>query len=259
VIQGHYQQAEEMLTRARLLGYDLTLPHIALVIEPPVQYARQGMHRPQWNRRVRDELLRAWPTSWVLDDTARVVALLPVAQHPTGQQEDEDYLVARVERLHDTLQRGTLPVLDCSFGIGRVAKTIQNLPQSFREAQRALEIGRQLFGEGQVHAFAQLGVYRLLFHLDGQQELSVFYQEMLGPLLQHDNQHEGNSYIKTLEAFFRYNGNLSEVARTTNFHRNSLIYRLKRIEELLGRSLEDAETRLSLQIALKIHNLQHRS
>jgi len=78
-----------------------------------------------------------------------------------------------------------------------------------------------------------------------------FYRETLGPLFSHDS-----TYIDTLEGFFRCNGNLSEMARTMHFHRNSLLYRLNRIEALLGHSLEDPELRLSLQIALKIHHLQ---
>jgi purine catabolism regulator len=89
--------------------------------------------------------------------------------------------------------------------------------------------------------------------LNGHSELNDFYQETLGPLLGHDS-----TYVETLEGFFRCNGNLSEMARTMHFHRNSLLYRLNRIEALLGHSLEDPELRLSLQIALKIHHLEKR-
>jgi len=147
------------------------------------------------------------------------------------------------------------PLYSC--GIGRIAKNLQGIPQSFREAQQALEIGRRLFGEGKLHSFVHLGVYRLLFHLDGQDELDDFYQEMLGPLLTHDARNDG-TLVETLEGFFRCNGNLSETARVMHLHRNSLLYRLDRIAAILGRSLEDSELRLSLQIALKIHHLQRR-
>ncbi len=140
-------------------------------------------------------------------------------------------------------------------GIGRLAKDVQLIPKSYREAQQALEMGRRLFGDGKLHSFARLGVYRLLFHLHSQKELSDFYQETLGPLLDTDG-HNNSALIETLEGFFRCNGNLSETARTMHLHRNSLLYRLGRIEELLGRSLEDPEFRLSLQIALKIRHMQ---
>jgi PucR family transcriptional regulator, purine catabolism regulatory protein len=94
----------------------------------------------------------------------------------------------------------------------------------------------------------------LLFHLNEQSELQDFYHEMLGPLLKADTRGD-DTLIETLEVYFRCNGNLSETARAMHFHRNSVLYRLGRIEEILGRSLEDAELRLSLQIALKIHHL----
>src|SRR6266496_1032185 len=87
--------------------------------------------------------------------------------------------------------------------------------------------------------------------------LKGHYQQPLGPLLAHDARNDG-TLVETLEGFFRCNGNLSETARVMHLHRNSLLYRLDRIEAILGRSLEDSELRLSLQIALKIHHLQRR-
>ena len=62
-----------------------------------------------------------------------------------------------------------------------------------------------------------------------------------------------SEFVRTLDAFLRAGGNHMRAARDLNVHRNTLIYRLERIQELLGGSnLEDPETRLNLQLALKI-------
>jgi PucR family transcriptional regulator, purine catabolism regulatory protein len=265
VLQGHYQQPEEMMARARLLGYDLATPQVVVIFElsSHAQDVSSRLLLAQWNKRVRDELLRIWPTCWVLAEARRVIALLPLPAHVVdgkveGEHEYENTIYTRLERLLDriSLETGKMNGVvspEYSCGCGRIAQDLQGIPVSFREAQQALEIGRRLFGEGKLHSFARLGVYRLLFYLDGNSELTHFYQETLGPLLEYDT-----TYVETLEGFFRCNGNLSEMARTMHFHRNSLLYRLNRIEGLLGRSLEDPELRLSLQIALKIHHLRKR-
>jgi len=260
ILQGHYQQPEEMLARARLLGYDLTTPQTVVLFEiSNEQEVPSGGSFAQWSKRVRDELLRAWPGCWVLIESRRVTALLSVPlvdDNPETDREGENNLYTRLERIVSripSIRSNGSSLFTYSCGIGRIAKNLQGIPLSFREAQQALEIGRRLFGEGNLHSFARLGIYRLLFYLNGHNELNDFYYETLGPLLNHDS-----TYVETLEGFFRCNGNLSEMARTMHFHRNSLLYRLNRIESLLGRSLEDPELRLSLQIALKIHHLQKR-
>lgn len=265
VLHGHYQQPEEMLARVRILGYDLAAPQTIVIFEVPNSEPDFPPSSPyaQWSRRVRDELLRVWPSCWVLGESHKVVAILPMVELANGienEHESENNTFARLERVHARMlqSRGSTPGIPLySCGIGRIAKNLQSIPQSSREAQQALEIGRRLFGEGKIHSFAHLGVYRLLFYLDGQSELIDFYQETLRPLLNHDARN-GGTWIETLECFFRCNGNLSETARIMHLHRNALLYRLGRIEELLGRSLEDSELRLSLQIALKIHHLQKR-
>ncbi len=263
VLQGNYQQADEILTRARLLGYDLLVPQIVAIFEiaqNEPEYPTSSF-QAQWSKRIREELQRIWPACWVSFEVRRVIALLPTNQsNGADESEIEKTIFTRIDRVQSRLQQGKtgngdLPTF--TAGVGRLAKDVQQIPQSYREAQQALEIGRRLFGEGDIHYFTRLGIYRLLFYLYGHEELSDFYQETLGFLLESDR-HSNSALIETLESFFHCNGNLSETARTMHLHRNSLLYRLGRIEELLGRSLEDPELRLSLQIALKIRHMLNR-
>ncbi len=265
VVQGNYQQAEEMQVRARLLGHDLSIPQAVVLFElaqEETTYATSGPYA-QWSKRLREELLRTWPTAWVIHEPRRVMALLPCARTASVSDEDDDTIdeqaiLNSLERTQARLQpQNARNKLFYSGGIGQITKSVQAIPQAWREAQQALEIGRRLFGEGKLHSFARLGIYRLLFPLYGEQTLMDFYRETLGPLLDADNR-SNQALLETLEGFFRCNGNLSETARVMHLHRNSLLYRLSRIEELLGHSLEDAELRLSLQIALKIRVLLER-
>jgi len=261
VLQGNYQQTDEILTRARLLGFDLLVPQVVAIFEmgqvEPGYPA--GGFQAQWSKRIRDELQRIWPTCWVSFEARRVLALLPTNESIGAiDGEFEKTISTKMDRVQARLQQqgkiGNGNLIAFTAGFGRVAKDVQQISQSYREAQQALEIGRRLFGEGKIHYFARLGIYRLLFHLYGHQELPDFYQETLGPLSESDSR-SNNALIETLECFFKCNGNLSETARTMHLHRNSLLYRLGRIEELLGRSLEDPEVRLSLLIALKIRHM----
>src|SRR6266566_4390644 len=263
VLQGNYQNSDEIVARARLLGYDLQIPQVVVIFElaqEEPEYAT-GSPQAQWSRRIRDELQRVWTGCWISIEARRVLATLPISEsYADDENESEKAIFSRLERAQARIQQanagnGGHPIF--TGGIGQLAKAVQRIPQSNREAQQALEIGRRLFGEGKIHSFARLGIYRLLFHLYGHEELSDFYQETLGPLLESDSR-SNSALIETLETFFRCNGNLSETARAMHLHRNSLLYRLGRIEELLGRSLQDPELRLSLQIALKIRHMLNR-
>ncbi|HLX39722.1 MAG TPA: PucR family transcriptional regulator ligand-binding domain-containing protein, partial [Ktedonobacteraceae bacterium] len=105
VVQGNYQQPEEMLTRARLLGYDLTLPQVVVIFELATELDyTPGSPQAQWGKRVREELLRDWPASWVYSETRRVSALLPLNSY-TATNEDENAVKTRLERVQLRLQQ----------------------------------------------------------------------------------------------------------------------------------------------------------
>ncbi|MBI3971046.1 MAG: helix-turn-helix domain-containing protein [Chloroflexi bacterium] len=141
-----------------------------------------------------------------------------------------------------------------SAGASRPHAGLAGLPQAASEAREALRIGRRVYGPGRLVPYAELGLYRVLHALRDTAELRSFYEQTLGPLVEYDRR-TGQSLVETLEAFFACNGNLSQTAQRLHHHRNSLHYRIGRIQEIAGVDLEDPDTRLALQVALKARRL----
>ncbi len=139
-----------------------------------------------------------------------------------------------------------------SAGLSAPAAGAEGLCRAGLEAEQALRVSQAMFGPDRTTAFSELGVYRLLFHLRSSPELEAFRRELLGDLLEYDGRN-GGELVKTLEAFFARNGNLSRTAEELYLHRNTLIYRMGRIQEITGVQMDDPDARLSLQLALKIN------
>ncbi|MFS0725471.1 PucR family transcriptional regulator [Paenibacillus sp. 1P07SE] len=135
--------------------------------------------------------------------------------------------------------------------LGRPAGGQGEVPVSCREAKRAGEVAAVCgMTEPLVH-YGQLGVYLLLYRLQGTLELEEFKRAYLEPLLRYDAKHQG-SLLHTLRVYFQCNGNARETAERLFIHYNTVTYRLERIRTELGLRLDDPETRLQLQLAVKL-------
>jgi purine catabolism regulator len=170
---------------------------------------------------------------------------------------------SEMQRLEALARTAGLRVFDAAVAAGearvtggasRVHAGLGALPAAAREARDALRIGRRVYGPGRLIPYADLGLYRVLHSLRDTPELAGFFEQTLGPLVEYDRR-TGENYLETLEAFFACHGNLSETAQRLGYHRNSLMYRIRRIQEIGGVDLDDPETRLSLQVALKAKRL----
>jgi purine catabolism regulator len=102
--------------------------------------------------------------------------------------------------------------------------------------------------------FGELHVYRLLFLLERHPELAAFRQEIIGTLVEYDRT-QRSDLIETLTSYFAHKGNLSQTAEALFVHRNTLLYRMERIREISGLDLDNPETRLSIELALRAHRL----
>ena len=105
-------------------------------------------------------------------------------------------------------------------------------------------------------AFADLGLYRLLYAMNGQTELREFFDDQVQALVEYD-QRTGAGLMATLDAFFRCHGSPTEIAGLLHLHRNTVLYRLRRIEDIARLTLDDPETRLNLHLCLKVRDVLH--
>jgi DNA-binding PucR family transcriptional regulator len=78
---------------------------------------------------------------------------------------------------------------------------------------------------------------------------SAYYEGLLAPLVRYDREHHGD-LVKTLDTYLRHGGNSTRTANALYIHRNSLRYRLARIQALTALDHDDPDTRLALQIGL---------
>ncbi|MCP4425162.1 MAG: hypothetical protein GY803_11765 [Chloroflexi bacterium] len=134
------------------------------------------------------------------------------------------------------------------------ATALSDWPQVYAEAQQAMQLGERL-NYNHVVDFQSLGVYKLLGQLEDIPMAREFAQQVIGPLAAYDAQHR-SSMVQTLDAYFNHHGNISQTAESLFVHRNTLLYRLDRIQDLTGQDLNQANMRLALHLALKLWLLQ---
>jgi PucR family transcriptional regulator, purine catabolism regulatory protein len=257
LLAGRTVDLRQGLARARQLGHDLSSTALVLVAaarQAATQDTSAQPHAtdtPLWARRMMAEAEYFFPGSWARMRSAELILLIP-AEQESGQAGSIAQFKGRLNELLSRLEPWRAQE-GVSIGVGRQAMAPEELHRSYQEARQALMIGRRLFSSQPVTYFGELGIYRLLFHLYDAGDVHAFYEEVLGPLLEYDRRTD-NELVDTLETYFACNGNLSEAARRLHLHRNSLLYRLERIQEVLQADLEDADTRLSLQVALKMRH-----
>jgi purine catabolism regulator len=142
-----------------------------------------------------------------------------------------------------------------STGVSRVVTSVAGLPAAYDEALRAVHVGRQMHGVSALTHFDGLGIYRLLALIPDGADLRRFVEESLGELASDDSP-EYADLRRTLSVLLDTNLNVAETARRLFFHYNTLRYRIAKLERMLGPFTSDAQLRLTLALALRVHQMR---
>lgn len=234
---------DELVRWAGRMGYDVEPPHAALVWRWGEDAAAPSLRRLET---IINQSISKQGISALARPRDTEIVIFCVVNEP-GRPDD-------ALALADTIRKAALdeyPRQALWGGVGRPATELAEWKDSYREAAQAFSMAARL-RENQPLYFGDLSVYRLLFQLEGNSELEAFCREALGPLLDYAG---GGDLLETLEAFCDRLGNLSQTAEKLFIHRNSLLYRMERIQQIAGIDMNNPDTRLAVHLALKVRKM----
>ncbi len=152
------------------------------------------------------------------------------------------------EKLRQELdQRVTLVTV--SIGVGRCAVDPLELPRSYVEASRSVDVGRWAKGRHVTEVFDELGLERLLASTPAD-DLAEFVEQAIGRLVDHDRAN-GTDLVASLGMWLETH-NMAEAARRLHVHYNTFKNRMDRIESIAGPVLTDSARSLECSVAIYV-------
>jgi hypothetical protein len=144
-----------------------------------------------------------------------------------------------------------LDTVDARCGISSTFHELGSIRNAYQQAAAALDLGRRLSVPGQrIYLYKQYYLDHLFDIAKDTIDMNAFYYKKLNILIQNDLQ-RGNNNIELLETYLKSNMSAVITAARLHLHRNSVIYRIKRIEELINADMSDYDTVLRIGVSLR--------
>ena len=238
------------LLRGELAGRDITATATRLHLDPALPRVVYAIETESpYDQNVQQTIRSIYPESgqnYLISLTETQLSLLMPA--PSQNRED---LLDVAETLVDMLSMEAL----CNARVAHstVVEDIRKLPQAMQEALAALEIGKIFYTDRKVNAYSSLGIGRLIYQLP-KPLCQIYLQEVFGGDLPEIFDDET---LNLVEKFFENNLNTSETARKLYIHRNTLIYRLDKIQKETGLDLRTFDDALMVKVALLVRAYLH--
>ena len=258
-----YHSVEAISARARSLGWELLHKRTVMVVDLD-KFEQYYLTHQEWGeerfQQVKEWLLHATsqvvsernPQS-ILVDRSDSVILLPHFESETppsmARREIEGLAEAICQRAQEQLDE-----LSITVAIGRLCDSVEGLRDSYREAKAALNVARKIARHQPIIWYDDVALYVLLDRLATEPETRRWFEHNLGPLVEYDK-NKGTELVRTLETYFDVNQMQQQAAHQLGIHLNTLKYRLRRIEEILGTDPFLVDGQLSFYLATKLAHL----
>ncbi|GHV38323.1 hypothetical protein FACS189490_00050 [Clostridia bacterium] len=163
------------------------------------------------------------------------------------KEEDDEDIERQAANIRDTLQIETMN--NVYVAMGSVVSDLKNVSNSYKEAKMALEVGKIFDPEKTVINYDRLGIGRLIYQLPISL-CKMFVTEVLKDFTVDQFDEET---LSTVDQFFENNLNVSETSRQLYIHRNTLVYRLDKLQKMTGLDLRNFDDAITFKITMMVH------
>lgn len=143
---------------------------------------------------------------------------------------------------------GAEAMVDARAAYGTIVTELTSLSRSYKEARMAMDVGQIFYAGRKILSYNELGIGRLIFQLPVNL-CRMFLREIFGDFDPGDIDQET---LATIQTFFDKNLNVSETSRQLFIHRNTLVYRMEKLEKTTGLDIRTFDDAMTFRIALMV-------
>lgn len=225
----------DIYNRAKKLHIDTAVRRVIFIVEMPVNKDANMLER------VRDFLLTKTKDFITAVDEKHIIIVKEVNGHD-GYKEMDKYANDVMEILKSEGEIGI------HIAYGTIVNDLKEVSKSYKEAKLALDVAKIFFDEKEIIAYNTLGIGRLIYQLPVPL-CKMFIKEIFEGKSPDDLDEET---LTTINKFFENSLNVSETSRQLYIHRNTLVYRLDKIQKSTGLDLRVFEDAITFKIALMV-------
>lgn len=225
----------DIFNRAKKLHIDMNVRRVVFIIETSTEKDVSALEtvRSLFATKTKDFITAV--------DEKNIILVKELAETDTY-----DDLHKTASMIVDMLNTEAMSKVTVSYGT--IIKEIKEVSRSYKEAKMALDVGKIFYGHRKVVAYNRLGIGRLIYQLP-MPLCKMFIKEIFDGKSPDDFDEET---MTTINKFFENDLNVSETSRQLYIHRNTLVYRLDKLQKSTGLDLRVFEDAITFRIALMV-------
>ncbi|MDE5910182.1 MAG: helix-turn-helix domain-containing protein [Lachnospiraceae bacterium] len=227
----------DVYNRAKKLHIEVTVPRVVYIVETRTEKDNAAA-----------ELLRGMFSVQSGDFVTAVDENNVILIKALNSRDGNAHLEQTAQTIVDMMS--TEAMMNARVAYGTVVQELKDVSKSYKEAMMALEVGKIFYVEKKVNSYGSLGIGRLIYQLPANL-CKIFIDEIFG---ENDPGTFDEEIISTINKFFDNNLNVSETSRQLFVHRNTLVYRVEKLQKSTGLDVRTFDDALTFKIAMMVYN-----